>query len=129
MPLPRKCCCAPPRRKDRLHSIDHRQVGDYCIQYTFFRHPVTSRSLEMSHHWSGVFPAVTTKMSRSGDLDLPAMRASIERLIANGVQGAVLLPMLGESASLHLADRDTVNVTAAGGVDGTRQLFAGRAEH
>src|SRR3546814_17744687 len=101
MPLPRKCCCAPPRRKDRLHSIDHRQVGDYCIQYTFFRHPVTSRSLEMSHPWSGVFPEVTTKMSRSGDLDLPALPESHTRLIAKGGSGASGLPMPGEKASLY----------------------------
>src|SRR3546814_15478204 len=128
MPLPRKCCCAPPRRKDRLHSIDHRQVGDYCIQYTFFRHPVTSRSLEMSHPWSGVFPAVTTNRSRSGVRVLPAMRESLGRLIANGVSGAVLLPMLGENASLTLAEREAVIRTASEVVDGRIPLLSGLAE-
>jgi 4-hydroxy-tetrahydrodipicolinate synthase len=29
--------------------------------------------------WSGVFPAATTKMTASGELDLKSMQVSIER--------------------------------------------------
>ena len=45
--------------------------------------------------WTGVFPAVTTKMTEDGGLDLPAFQASIDRLIVNGVSGIIVLPMLG----------------------------------
>jgi len=82
----------------------------------------------MSHLWSGVFPAVTTKMSKSGDLDLPAMRDSLERLIANGVSGAIVLPMLGENASLALAEREAVIRAAAEVTDGRIPLLSGLAE-
>src|SRR3546814_11806901 len=82
----------------------------------------------MSHPWSGVFPAVTTKMAWSCDLDLPAMRESLERLIANGVSGAIVLPMLGENASLTLAEREAVIRTAAEVVDGRIPLLSGLAE-
>jgi hypothetical protein len=50
--------------------------------------------------WQGVFPAVTTKMREDGAIDLAATGASIERLIDNGVSGVIVLPMLGENASL-----------------------------
>ena len=33
--------------------------------------------------WSGVFPAVTTKLSQTGEIDLAWMQSSIERLIAS----------------------------------------------
>lgn len=59
-------------------------------------------------HWKGVFPAVTTKMTREGEIDLPATQSSIDRLIANGVSGVIVLPMLGENASLTPAERESV---------------------
>ena len=78
--------------------------------------------------WSGVFPAATTKMTGDGALDLPAMQASIERLIAGGVSGVIVLPMLGENASLEQAERDRV-VTAAKEVVARRvPLLSGLAE-
>jgi 4-hydroxy-tetrahydrodipicolinate synthase len=59
-------------------------------------------------HWKGVFPAVTTKMTREGEIDLSATQASIDRLISNGVSGVIVLPMLGENASLTPAEREAV---------------------
>ena len=50
--------------------------------------------------WTGVFPAATTKMRQDGSIDLPATQASIDRLIEGGVAGVIVLPMLGENASL-----------------------------
>ncbi|WP_366663894.1 dihydrodipicolinate synthase family protein, partial [Mesorhizobium sp.] len=67
---------------------------------------------EHSMTWSGVFPAVTTKMQASGVVDLKATQASIERLVQNGVSGVIVLPMLGENATLTQAERDAV-VSAA----------------
>src|SRR3546814_11299097 len=104
-----------------------KQKTAYEMRISDWSSDVCSSDL-MSHPWSGVFPAVTTKMSRSGDLDLPAMRESLERLIANGVSGAIVLPMLGENASLTLAERDAVIRTAAEVVDGPIPLLSGPAE-
>ena len=58
--------------------------------------------------WTGVFPAVTTKMTKDGEVDLAAMQSSIERQIKGGVSGVIVLPMLGENASLSLAEREQV---------------------
>ncbi|MDO7894908.1 dihydrodipicolinate synthase family protein, partial [Pseudomonas aeruginosa] len=56
--------------------------------------------------WKGVFPAVTTKLTQDGKVDLEATKSSIERLIQNGVSGVIVLPMLGENASMSLAERE-----------------------
>ena len=54
----------------------------------------------MDKRWHGVFPAVTTKMNRAGGVDLEATQRSLDRLIGKGVAGLIVLPMLGENASL-----------------------------
>lgn len=78
--------------------------------------------------WSGVFPAVTTKMNKDGKIDLPAFQSSIDRLIANGVSGAVVLPMLGENASLARGEKETVIRAAREVVGGRVPLLSGLAE-
>jgi 4-hydroxy-tetrahydrodipicolinate synthase len=62
----------------------------------------------MMKTWRGVFPAVTTKMTQTGEVDLKLTQHSIDRLIHNGVSGLIVLPMLGENASLSLAERECV---------------------
>ncbi len=78
--------------------------------------------------WQGVFPAVTTKMTRDGDLDLPATQRGIDRLIRNGVVGVIVLPMLGENASLTLEEREAVIRAGAEAVDGRVPMLSGLAE-
>lgn len=78
--------------------------------------------------WSGVFPAVTTKMKRDGSIDLPACQSAIERLIANGVSGLIVLPMLGENASLSRAEKESVIRAAKEVVNGRVPLLSGLAE-
>ncbi|PBB96631.1 dihydrodipicolinate synthase family protein [Mesorhizobium sp. WSM3862] len=78
--------------------------------------------------WSGVFPAVTTKMQASGAVDLKATQASIERLVQNGVSGVIVLPMLGENATLTQAERDAVVAAAREVVAGRVPLLSGLAE-
>jgi len=78
--------------------------------------------------WAGVFPAVTTKLSQDGAIDLDATQSSVERLIRNGVSGVVVLPMLGENASLLPEERESV-VRAAKEVTAARvPLLCGLAE-
>jgi len=77
---------------------------------------------------SGVFPAVTTKMLKSGAIDLAATQASIDRLVTNGVSGVIVLPMLGENAILTQAERDAVVTAAREVVAGRVPLLSGLAE-
>lgn len=78
--------------------------------------------------WTGVFPAVTTKMRPDGEIDIKATQASLDRLIVNGVSGVIVLPMLGENASLRQAERDMVVRAAKEVVAGRVQLLSGLAE-
>ena len=82
----------------------------------------------MAAIWRGVFPAVTTKMTSEGLIDLAATQKSLNRLIENGVSGVIVLPMLGENASLTISERERV-IRAAVEVVGTRvPLLSGLAE-
>ena len=78
--------------------------------------------------WSGVFPAITTKMRRDGALDLEATQASIDRVISNGVSGVIVLPMLGENASLPANEKESVIRAAKEVVRGRVPLLSGLAE-
>ena len=79
-------------------------------------------------NWRGVFPAVTTKMTQNGVIDLDATQRSIDRLIENGVSGIIVLPMLGENASLTPSERAKVIRTAVEVVQGRVPLLSGLAE-
>lgn len=77
--------------------------------------------------WSGVFPAVTTKLKADGSFDPDAMAHSLNRLIDNGVSGLIVLPMLGENASLSQAERDAVLDLSVATVAGRVPLLSGLA--
>ncbi|HVY15588.1 MAG TPA: dihydrodipicolinate synthase family protein [Rhodopila sp.] len=78
--------------------------------------------------WSGIFPAVTTKMKQDGTIDVGALQSSIDRLVTNGVSGVIVLPMLGENASLTMAERETVIRAGVDVVRGRVPLLSGLAE-
>ena len=82
----------------------------------------------MMSSWKGVFPAVTTKMTPDGNIDAPAMQSSLDRLVRNGVSGVIVLPMLGENASLSAAERETVIRLAKEAVGGRVPVLSGLAE-
>jgi 4-hydroxy-tetrahydrodipicolinate synthase len=50
--------------------------------------------------WTGLFPAVTTKLDQDGSVNLRATNDSVDRLVRNGASGVIVLPMLGENASM-----------------------------
>ncbi|MBS7538276.1 dihydrodipicolinate synthase family protein [Ancylobacter lacus] len=77
--------------------------------------------------WTGVFPAVTTKLREDQSLDLAATQASLDRLIASGVSGVIVLPMLGENASLKASEREAVIRAAREVVAGRVPLLSGLA--
>ncbi len=87
-----------------------------------------ARQGDCDGRWSGVFPAVTTKLQQGGALDIGATQTSIERLIQNGVSGVVVLPMLGENASLSPQERESVIRAASEVVGGRVPLLCGLAE-
>ena len=78
--------------------------------------------------WKGVFPAVTTKMNQDGNIDLAATQSSLDRLVGNGVSGVIVLPMLGENASLAPTEREAVIRAAVEVVAGRVPVLSGLAE-
>jgi len=82
----------------------------------------------MAARWRGVFPAITTKMTPEGRVDLEATQRSLERQIVDGVSGLIVLPMLGENASLNLGERESIIRAAAEVVAGRVPLLSGLAE-
>lgn len=78
--------------------------------------------------WTGVFPAVTTKLTEDGNLDLQATKESIDRLVRSGVSGIIVLPMLGENASMTITEREAVIRGAVDVVAGRVPVLSGLAE-
>ena len=78
--------------------------------------------------WKGVFPAVTTKLTQDGEVDLKATQGSIERLISSGVCGVIVLPMLGENASMNMQEREAIIRAAVEVAAGRVPVLAGLAE-
>lgn len=82
----------------------------------------------MNIEWQGVFPAVTTKLKPDFSLDLDAIRQGLERLIANGVGGVVMMGMVGENAQLSPEEKIEVLRTAVDTVRGRVPVVSGVAE-
>jgi 4-hydroxy-tetrahydrodipicolinate synthase len=78
--------------------------------------------------WNGVFPATTTKLKPDGSVDINATQAGLDRLITSGVSGVIVLPMLGENASLTQSERDRVVTAAKEVVAGRVPLLSGLAQ-
>jgi 4-hydroxy-tetrahydrodipicolinate synthase len=78
--------------------------------------------------WQGVFPAVTTKLNPDHTLDIEAIRAGLERLVAGGVSGVVMMGMVGENAQLSPEEKLTVLRTAVETVKGRIPVVSGLGE-
>lgn len=81
-----------------------------------------------SVQWSGVFPAVTTKLKVDLSLDADAIAAGLDRLVLSGVGGVVMMGMVGENAQLSPEEKLTVLRTAKNAIDGRVPVIAGVAE-
>lgn len=79
-------------------------------------------------NWTGVFPAVTTKLQPDFTLDIAAIEAGLERLIDAGVGGVVMMGMVGENAQLSPEEKLTVLRTAKGVIKGRVPIISGLAE-
>mgnify|MGYP001160711634 FL=1 len=66
----------------------------------------------MTIPWRDVFPAMTTQFRRDESLDLDATGRHIERMIASGASGIVMLGSLGENATLAPEEKRRVVAAA-----------------
>ncbi|MCL5746394.1 MAG: dihydrodipicolinate synthase family protein [Acidobacteria bacterium] len=82
----------------------------------------------MKARWQGVFPAITTQMTRDGSLDLDATAAHADALIESGVTGLIFLGSLGENQSLTAAEKRSVIEFMANAVNGRVPVLSGVAE-
>ena len=82
----------------------------------------------MKPYWTGVFPAVTTQMSRNGALDLDATARHLDVLIDSGVGGLVMCGSLGENQALDPDEKRAVVEAAVGVAAGRVPVLSGVAE-
>jgi 4-hydroxy-tetrahydrodipicolinate synthase len=82
----------------------------------------------MSVTWHGVFPAATTQFKSDQSLDLAATAAHLEKLIAAGVHGLIVLGTVGENCSLEYAEKLQVLRTAVRQAEGRVPVLTGVAE-
>lgn len=62
----------------------------------------------MAVSWSGVMPAVTTKFTEEGTLDLEMFQVNIEAQVLAGVNGIILGGTLGEASTLTTDEKETL---------------------
>ena len=78
--------------------------------------------------WHGVYPAATTQFSNDLSLDIPACRKTLSALVADGVDGLVLLGTVGENNSLRPEEKRLVLRSGVDAVGGRVPLVAGVSE-
>ncbi|MGH8133443.1 MAG: dihydrodipicolinate synthase family protein [Steroidobacteraceae bacterium] len=78
--------------------------------------------------WSGVFPAATTQFTPSLELDLRATQDVQRALIADGVQGLVLMGTVGEGNSLDAREKRALLAAAVEVAGGKVPVIAGVSE-
>ena len=81
-----------------------------------------------SHAWRGVFPAITTQMTKSGALDHEGTARHIEALLDSGITGLVMLGSLGENQTMTPEEKREVMREAVATVRGRVPVLSGVAE-
>lgn len=82
----------------------------------------------MKVSWRGVFPAVTTQFRPDQSLDLDATGRHLEKLLAAGIDGVIMLGTVGENCSLEYAEKLDVLRMAVQQVRGRVPVLTGVAE-
>ncbi|MDP3313272.1 dihydrodipicolinate synthase family protein [Lutibacter sp.] len=82
----------------------------------------------MSILWEGVMPAVTTKFTKSDELDIPNFEINIRAQIAAGVNGIVLGGTLGEASTLTNLEKRTLILKTIELVEGKIPVIINIAE-
>lgn len=82
----------------------------------------------MAISWRGVFPAVTTQFHEDESLNLEGTADHLDRLIADGSHGLIMLGTLGENGSLEPSEKLDVLKAAVERSAGRVPVIAGVAE-
>src|ERR1044072_7085407 len=78
--------------------------------------------------WEGVYPAATTQFAADGSVDIAATQGVLEALVADGVDGLILLGTCGENNSLDAGEQLAVLRAAVEAVGGKVPLVSGVSE-
>ena len=78
--------------------------------------------------WHGVYPAATTQFAADMSLDISACKRTLTNLVADGVDGLVLLGTVGENNSLRPDEKRVALRAAVESVGGRVPLVAGVSE-
>lgn len=78
--------------------------------------------------WHGVYPAATTQFAADLSLDIPACRRTLTALVADGVDGLVLLGTVGENNSLRPEEKRLALRAGVEAVGGRVPVVAGVSE-
>ena len=78
--------------------------------------------------WQGVFPAITTQLTRGQSLDLEATARHADALIESGVTGLIFLGSLGENQTLLPEEKRRVIEAMVKAVKGRVPVLSGVAE-
>jgi 1-pyrroline-4-hydroxy-2-carboxylate deaminase len=83
----------------------------------------------MSVLWQGVYPAATTQFRPDQSLDISATLAHLDKMIAAGIHGLIMLGTVGENCSLEYAEKLDLLSATVRHVDGRVPVLCGVAEY
>lgn len=83
----------------------------------------------MEPTWRGVFPAVVTLFQDDQAIDIPATLAHVERLLAAGANGLIMLGTVGENCSLEASEKRELLRATVERVAGRVPVLSGVAEY
>lgn len=83
----------------------------------------------MTVTWHGVYPALTTQYHPDLSVDLDATAAHLEKMIAAGIHGVILLGSVGENTAHEYEEKLTILRELKGVVNGRIPVLSGVAEN
>jgi len=83
----------------------------------------------MNVNWHGVYPALTTQFREDESIDLQATAEHLEKMIAAGIHGVILLGSVGENTALDYEEKLTVLRELKSVVRGRIPVLSGVAEN
>ncbi|WP_031499531.1 dihydrodipicolinate synthase family protein [Bryobacter aggregatus] len=83
----------------------------------------------MNPTWHGVYPALTTQFRDDESIDFDATAAHLDKMIASGIHGVILLGSVGENTALSYEEKMEVLRAMKPVVNGRIPLLSGVAEN
>src|SRR6187200_181073 len=82
----------------------------------------------MNISWHGIYPASTTQFHADQSLDIPATIAHVEKMVAAGMHGMIMLGSVGENTTLEYGEKLDVLKATLQQVRGRIPVVTGVAE-